>query len=146
MNNSSATDARPDYYTKPCACGANPAYHLGHTQVCANANAPRFSGRDDGIRSRSPRFEPKCSPSLLWPNDAELLHDRLADRGVVDPDTGERFTVRRCDDAIQSAVETFNGRENARISDLFDLTWHLIGDDLADALGIAYDEMVEVAR
>lgn len=84
-------------------------------------------------------------PVLLWPNDADLLHDRLADRGVVDPDTGERFTVRRCDDAIQSAVETFNARENARISDLFDLTWHLIGDDLADALGIAYDEMVEVA-
>ena len=86
-----------------------------------------------------------ADPSFLWPHDAELLHDRLADRGVVDPETGERFTVRRCDDAIQLAVETFNSREGARLDDLNDRVWHALGDDLADALGIAYDEIVEVA-
>jgi hypothetical protein len=26
-----------DYYLKPCACGANPAWHLGHTQHCVDA-------------------------------------------------------------------------------------------------------------
>lgn len=24
------------YYSKPCQCGANPAWHLGHTQQCAD--------------------------------------------------------------------------------------------------------------
>lgn len=26
------------YYTTPCICGANPAYHIGHTQQCADAH------------------------------------------------------------------------------------------------------------
>ena len=37
------------------------------------------------------------------------------------------------------------GREGARLDDLNDRVWHALGDDLADALGIEYDEMVEVA-
>lgn len=82
---------------------------------------------------------------LLWEREAERLHDQLADRDVVDPDTGERFTVRRIDDAIQSAVETVNGREGTRITDIFDRTWSMLSDDVARALGIDYDEMVEVA-
>lgn len=84
-------------------------------------------------------------PSLLWTREAENLHDQLAARGVVDPETGERFTVRRIDDAIQSAVETVNGREGTRIVDIFDRTWWMLSDDVARFLGLEYDEMVEVA-
>lgn len=84
-------------------------------------------------------------PSLLWEREAVSLHDQLAARGVIDPDTGERFTVRRIDDAIQSAVETVNGREGTRIVDIFDRTWWMLSDDVARFLGIEYDEMVEVA-
>lgn len=86
-----------------------------------------------------------AEPTLLWRHDAERLHDQLAARDVVDPETGERFTVRRCDDAIQSAVEAFNGREGAHLDDLTEFIWHALGDDLAAALGLDYDEMVEVA-
>lgn len=84
-------------------------------------------------------------PPLLWRREAEVLHDQLAARGVIDPDTGERFTVRRIDDAIQLAVETVNGREGTRIVDIFERTWSMLSDDVARFLGIDYDEMVEVA-
>lgn len=82
---------------------------------------------------------------LLWRREAETLHDQLAARDVLDPDTGERFTVRRIDDAIQSAVETVNGREGVRIVDIFDHTWSMLSDDVARFLRIEYNEMVEVA-
>lgn len=82
-----------------------------------------------------------AEPSLLWEREAVSLHDQLAARGVVDPETGERFTVRRIDDAIQSAVETVNGREGTRIVDIFDRTWWMLSDDVARFLGIEYDEL-----
>lgn len=82
-----------------------------------------------------------AEPTLLWEREAVSLHDQLAARGVVDPDTGERFTVRRIDDAIQLAVETVNGREGTRIVDIFEYTWWMISEDVAAALGIEYDEM-----
>lgn len=83
-------------------------------------------------------------PSLLWSRESEHLHDQLAARGIVDPETGERFTVRRIDDAIQLAVETVNGREGTRIVDIFDRTWLMLRDDVARFLRIEADE-IEVA-
>lgn len=86
-----------------------------------------------------------AEPSLLWEREAVSLHDQLAARGVVDPDTGERFTVRRIDDAIQLAVETVNGREGWRINLVTRNTWRMLSDDVARALGIAIDELDGVA-
>ena len=82
-----------------------------------------------------------AEPSLLWEREAVSLHDQLAARGVVDPETGERFTVRRIDDAIQLAFETVNGREGWRIADIFAPTWRALSDDVARALGIVADEL-----
>ena len=84
-------------------------------------------------------------PSLLWQREAEVLHDHLAALAVVDPDTGERFTVSRIDSAVQLAVETVNGREGWRIADIFGPTWSAIADDVARTLGIAVDELDGVA-
>ena len=117
MTTASATDARPD----------------------------RFSSRDEGIRSRPLPFEPKCSPSLLWEREAISLHDQLAARGVADPATGERFTVRRIDDALQEAVETVNGREGWRIVDIFEPTWRVLATDVARFLDLAVDDLEGVA-
>lgn len=86
---------------------------------------------------------PYLTPPLAWGADAEALHDSLAARGVVDPATGERFTVRRVDDAIQSAVETLRETEGARILDIFTQTWHLLAPGIAGNLELDFDELVE---
>jgi hypothetical protein len=93
------------------------------------------------IRHKEVPMSTIAEPSLLWEREAVSLHDQLAARGVVDPDTGERFTVRRIDDAIQLAVETVNGREGWRIADIFGPTWRALSDDVARALGIVVDEL-----
>jgi ribosomal protein S10 len=78
---------------------------------------------------------------LLWSRESETLHDRLAARGVVDSETGERFTVRRIDEAIQSAVGEFNAREHARVIDIFEPTWRMLSADVARFLGVEADEL-----
>jgi hypothetical protein len=83
-------------------------------------------------------------PPLLWASESNYLHDQLAERGVLDPETGERFTVRRVDDAIQLAVETVNGREGTRIVDIFDATWRMLRADVESALGLEAGALDEV--
>jgi hypothetical protein len=46
---------RDNYFTSACACGANPALHIGHTQACADKHyAVRFTigSRVIAIRSQ----------------------------------------------------------------------------------------------
>lgn len=86
-----------------------------------------------------------ATPTLLWPHEAISLTECLDAREVLDPETGEGFTVERVDDAIQSAVEATNDREGTRIIDIFEVTWWMLSDDVARFLGISYDEMCEVA-
>jgi len=88
---------------------------------------------------------PDYDSRLLWTREAELLHDHLAALAVVDPQTGERFTVRRIDDAIQLAVETATRREGWRITDIFGPTWRAIAADVAQALGVDADALDGVA-
>lgn len=40
-----ADAARDAYYTERCECGANPAWHLGHTQQCANRHLNEKTAR-----------------------------------------------------------------------------------------------------
>lgn len=83
---------------------------------------------------------------LMWSDRAERVYDDLIAQGTTDPETGDEFTLEQIDWAIQSAVETVNSREGARITDLANpYNWSAVADDVATALGIDYDQMTEVA-
>lgn len=83
---------------------------------------------------------------LMWGDTTEKVYDDLIAQSTTDPETGDEFTLEQIDWAIQSAVETVNGREGSRISDLSNpFYWSMVADDVANALGIDYDQMTEVA-
>lgn len=84
---------------------------------------------------------PEINPPLKWEPDSTRLHDQLAARGAIDPTTGERFTVRRIDDAIGAAVDAVNARHGLSIVDLFVPVWRLISLDLALELGLGTDRI-----
>ncbi|QDP45492.1 hypothetical protein SEA_FUZZBUSTER_8 [Microbacterium phage FuzzBuster] len=73
---------------------------------------------------------------LLWPQEATILAERLDQMELGDAETGERFTEDQCDNAIQSAVETFNLTEGARVVHLDSKIWLAIRDDVALSLDI----------
>lgn len=93
-----------------------------------------------GLASFRPAPLPPALP-LLWPRDSGFLHDLLVERGVKDPETGDRFTVRRIDDALQSAVETFNLRNGAKLLSLGSAGRPLVLHEVAALLGVDVREL-----
>jgi len=83
---------------------------------------------------------------LFWRDETEKTYDCLRERAVVNPETGEPFTLTEIDLAIQGAMENQRLVENWQaMPDITPLVWWSISDEVCDRLGIAYDEMCEVA-
>lgn len=94
-----------------------------------------YRGTDDGLRVPTAPFEPKTSV-LLWPRESTILAERLDQMELGDAETGERFTASRIDDAIQSAVESFNAMDDVRVINLTTRVWLAIRNDVALHLDI----------
>ena len=90
---------------------------------------------------------PTAAPDLIRPHEAASMYDRLVDRRVVDPDTGEAFTLKQIDMAIQDALETARATEGwpSVPYSISEYTWDAISVDVAAHLGLDYDEVWEVA-
>lgn len=119
--------------------GSTLAIHVFADRVEIQGHVPGGGGAPLSIRPSSCAIVVRTDvpePTLLWPQEATILAERLDQMELGDAETGERFTVDRCDNAIQSAVETFNAVEGARVVHLNSKIWLAIRDDVALSLDI----------
>lgn len=86
-------------------------------------------------------------PRMVYPDEANRLYDQLRNRAVLDPNTGEAFTVMDCDAAIEYAVVCVCEREGVEADALSitDKVWWMLLEDVAVHLEVGYDEIVEVS-
>lgn len=82
---------------------------------------------------------------LTWPQDSPGLYDRMSAAGILNPDTGEAFTVVECDNALQSAVEALASLEGHRCMLLTNQCWRNIVHHLVPAFGLDHTPDVEEA-
>lgn len=83
-------------------------------------------------------------PRLSRPDEAQRLLLQLDVLGLRDPETGDRFNVYQADAALQSAIELVNGREDSNYTEASGKAWLALSDDVASALGLAFEDLDEV--